>query len=307
MTRENQLMELPCGLTLGSHVTLVGRPRKGHPKEGDGSKLVSQFVIELQGLKTVDGEDPPRILHFNPRLKGDWSRKPVIEQNTCYRMQWGSSQRCEGWRSRDEEETVDSHVKCEKWIRDDDNYSEGSRARWWLNRLIGRRKRVKVEWPFPFVEEKLFVLTLSAGLEGYHINVDGQHVTSFPYRTGFTLEDATGLTVNGDIDVHSVVVASLPTSHPSFAPQRHLELSKRWQAPLVPDGPVELFYWHSFCRQSFRRKDGCEEVVDAACSYYIFKSCCSFLCGTPWEEGGECGTEERSRVLWGHCTCSLHG
>ena len=78
---------------------------------------------------------------------------------------------------------VDSHVKCEKWIRDDDNYSEGSRARWWLNRLIGRRKRVKVEWPFPFVEEKLFVLTLSAGLEGYHINVDGQHVTSFPYRT----------------------------------------------------------------------------------------------------------------------------
>lgn len=78
---------------------------------------------------------------------------------------------------------VDSHVKCEKWIRDDDNYSEGSRARWWLNRLIGRRKRVKVEWPFPFVEEKLFVLTLSAGLEGYHINVDGKHVTSFPYRT----------------------------------------------------------------------------------------------------------------------------
>ncbi|CAH8354291.1 unnamed protein product [Eruca vesicaria subsp. sativa] len=210
------------------HVTLVGRPRKSHPKEGDGStKVVSQFVIELQGLKTVDGE---RIFHFNLRLKGDWNRKPVIEQNTCYRMQWGSSQRCEGWRSKDEEEIVDSHVKCEKWIHDDDNYSEGSRTRWWLNRLIGRRKRVKVEWPFPFVEEKLYVLTLSADLEGYHFNDDGQHVTSFPYRTmsiyiyhtqflhhcGFTLEDATRLTVNGD--VHSVVVASLPTSHLSFAP-----------------------------------------------------------------------------------------
>ena len=107
MNRENKLMELPCGLTLGSHITLVGRPRKSYPKggDGDGSMLVSQFVIELQGLKTVDGEDPPRILHFNPRLKGDWSRRPVIEQNTCYRMQWGSSQRCEGWRSRAEEET----------------------------------------------------------------------------------------------------------------------------------------------------------------------------------------------------------
>lgn len=105
MSRENKLMELPCGLTLGSHITLVGRPRKAYPKDGDWSKLVSQFVIELQGLKTVEGEDPPRILHFNPRLKGDWSKKPVIEQNSCYRMQWGPAQRCEGWKSRAEEET----------------------------------------------------------------------------------------------------------------------------------------------------------------------------------------------------------
>ena len=37
----------------------------------------------------VDGEAPPRILHFNPRLKGDWTGRPVVEQNTCYRMQWG--------------------------------------------------------------------------------------------------------------------------------------------------------------------------------------------------------------------------
>lgn len=74
-------------------------------------------------------------------------------------------------------------LKCEKWIRDDDNGSEESKATWWLNRLIGRTKKVTVDWPFPFVEEKLFVLTLSAGLEGYHVNVDGRHVTSFPYRT----------------------------------------------------------------------------------------------------------------------------
>lgn len=40
-----------------------------------------------------------------------------------------------------------------------------------------------VDWPYPFEEEKLFVLTISAGLEGYHVNVDGRHVTSFPYRT----------------------------------------------------------------------------------------------------------------------------
>lgn len=98
---------------LGSHITIVGKPRNAHPEHDpkisllqDGQYvMVSQFMMELQGLKTVDGEDPPRILHFNPRLKGDWSGKPVIEQNTCYRMQWGSALRCEGWQSRADEET----------------------------------------------------------------------------------------------------------------------------------------------------------------------------------------------------------
>ncbi|EEF52093.1 hydroxyproline O-galactosyltransferase GALT6 [Ricinus communis] len=248
--KQGKVVELPCGLTLGSHVTVVGKPRGAHaendPKislvkdEGEAI-MVSQFMMELQGLRTVEGEDPPRILHFNPRLRGDWSGKPVIEQNTCYRMQWGTALRCEGWKSKADEETVDGQAKCEKWIRDDDNHSEESKATWWLNRLIGRTKKVSVDWPFPFIEEKLFVLTLSAGLEGYHVNVDGRHVTSFPYRTGYTLEDATGLTVNGDIDVHSVFAASLPTAHPSFAPQRHLQMSDRWRAPPLPQGPAELF------------------------------------------------------------------
>lgn len=79
---------------------------------------------------------------------------------------------------------VDELEKCEKWIRDDDKRSEESKTLWWLNRLIGRsKKEVSFDWPYPFVENRLFVLTLSAGLEGYHINVDGRHVTSFPYRT----------------------------------------------------------------------------------------------------------------------------
>lgn len=246
---KKKVIVLPCGLTLGSHLTVVAKPRVAHVeydpkisllKDGDQSVLVSQFMMELIGLKTVDGEDPPRVLHFNPRLKGDWSGKPVIEQNICYRQQWGTALRCEGWKSKPEEETVDGMVKCEKWIRDDD-HGEESKATWWLTRLIGRTKKVSVDWPYPFAEDKLFVLTISAGLEGYHVNVDGRHVTSFPYRTGFSLEDATGLTVNGDIDVHSVFAASLPSSHPSFAPLRHLEMSSRWQAPPLPDGPAELF------------------------------------------------------------------
>lgn len=108
------VMVLNCGLTLWSHVTVVGTPRFAHgesdPKiggvrNGDEKVMVSQFMLELQGLKAVDNEEPPKILHFNPRLKGDWSGKPVIEQNTCYRMQWGTGLRCEGWKSRADEET----------------------------------------------------------------------------------------------------------------------------------------------------------------------------------------------------------
>lgn len=47
--------------------------------------------------------------------------------------------------------------------------------------------------------------------------------------------------MNGDVDVHSVFAASLPTRHPSFAPQQHLEMLTKWQAPPLGDGPVELF------------------------------------------------------------------
>lgn len=109
-----RVVELPCGLALGSHVTVAATPRAPHEerdpaiaviRDGDAPAVVSQFMVELQGLRAVDGEDPPRVLHFNPRLRGDWSGRPVIEQNTCYRMNWGTAHRCEGWRSRPDEET----------------------------------------------------------------------------------------------------------------------------------------------------------------------------------------------------------
>lgn len=78
---------------------------------------------------------------------------------------------------------VDGQVKCEKWIRDDDSHSEESKSTWWLTRMIGRKHKISIDWPYPFIEGRLFVLTLTAGLEGYHVSVDGKHVTSFSYRT----------------------------------------------------------------------------------------------------------------------------
>lgn len=109
-----KVMLLPCGLAVGSSITVVGTPHNAHQeyvpqlaslRQGDGTVMLSQFVLELQGLKSVDGEDPPKILHLNPRLKGDWSQRPIVEHNTCYRMQWGKALRCDGVPSQENDET----------------------------------------------------------------------------------------------------------------------------------------------------------------------------------------------------------
>jgi hypothetical protein len=247
----DSLMFLPCGLAAGSSITVVGTPRYAHheyvpqrarSRIGDSMVLVSQFMVELQGLKAVVGEDPPKILHLNPRLRGDWSHQPVIEHNTCYRMQWGSAQRCDGLPSKtDDDMLVDGFSRCEKWMRNDNVDSKESKTASWFNRFIGRAQKPEVTWPFPFVEGKLFVLTIRAGVDGYHLIVGGRHITSFPYRTGFTLEDATGLAIKGDVDVHSIFVTGLPASHPSFSPQRVLEMAPHWKSQPLTKSPIRLF------------------------------------------------------------------
>jgi hydroxyproline O-galactosyltransferase 2/3/4/5/6 len=151
--------------------------------------------------------------------------------------------------------SVDGQLKCEKWIRDDDSKSEESKMKWWVKRLIGRPKDVRIIWPYPFTEGKLFVMTLTAGLEGYHVNVDGRHVASFPYRTVscqlephkswcvvLTPEVCIANCCQKKISLQGYSLASsLPNSHPSFAPERYLEMSEQWRAPPLPTQPVELF------------------------------------------------------------------
>ncbi|KAL0305457.1 UNVERIFIED_CONTAM: Hydroxyproline O-galactosyltransferase GALT2 [Sesamum radiatum] len=56
----------------------------------------------------------------------------------------------------------------------------------------------------------MFVLTIRAGVDGYHINAGGRHVTSFPYRMGFALEDATGLAIKERMAIRKTWMQSLP-------------------------------------------------------------------------------------------------
>ncbi|CAG7887167.1 unnamed protein product [Brassica rapa] len=254
LNKANRIMLLPCGLAAGSSITILGTPQYAHEESvpqrsrftrGDGMVLVSQFMVELQGLKTGDGEYPPKILHLNPRIKGDWSHRPVIEHNTCYRMQWGVAQRCDGTPSKkDADMLVDGFRRCEKWTKNDNTDtvdSKESKTTSWFKRFIGREQKPEVTWSFPFAEGRVFVLTLRAGIDGFHINVGGRHVTSFPYRPGFTIEDATGLAITGDVDIHSVHATSLSTSHPSLSPQKAIEFSPEWKAPPLPGTPFRLF------------------------------------------------------------------
>ena len=101
---------LPCGLAVGSAVTVVATPREAVAEyvealersgSGNGTVMVAQFAVELRGAG--DGDAATTIHHLNPRLRGDWSGRPVVELNTRFRGQWGPALRCEGWRRSDED------------------------------------------------------------------------------------------------------------------------------------------------------------------------------------------------------------
>lgn len=133
--------------------------------------------------------------------------------------------------------------------------------------MVGRSDKETLEWEYPLAETREFVLTIRAGVEGFHVSIDGRHISSFPYRTvselqmnagevatlcvsvydftfvtqGYMVEEATGILVAGDVDLVSMTVTSLPVTHPSYYPEMVLEQGDIWKAPPVPVEEVELF------------------------------------------------------------------
>jgi hypothetical protein len=83
------------------------------------------------------------------------------------------------WRGSLFARLVDGKPKCEKWLRKDEMEPEPEMAGW-LGKLLGQQETM--EWGYPFAEGHSFVLTVQAGHQGFHINVDGRHISSFPYR-----------------------------------------------------------------------------------------------------------------------------
>lgn len=81
---EGGVMFLPRGLVAGSSITL-----KTHAAE-------SEFIVEVQGYEAFNSNDPSRLSHFNPRLRGIWSHGPIIARKRGNKLGWIQAQRCDG-------------------------------------------------------------------------------------------------------------------------------------------------------------------------------------------------------------------
>ena len=79
-------LQVPCGLTQGSSITVLGIP----------NGLLGNFRIDLTGEPLPGEPDPPIILHYNVRLYGDKiTEDPVIVQNSwTVAHDWGEEERC---------------------------------------------------------------------------------------------------------------------------------------------------------------------------------------------------------------------
>lgn len=79
-------LRVPCGLTQGSSITVIGIP----------NGLLGNFRIDLTGEPLPGEPDPPVILHYNVRLHGDKiTEDPVIVQNTwTVAHDWAEEERC---------------------------------------------------------------------------------------------------------------------------------------------------------------------------------------------------------------------
>ncbi|CAI5466295.1 unnamed protein product [Closterium sp. Yama58-4] len=171
---------------------------------------------------------------------------------------WGESVRCEGFASTYHEERVDGQRRCEKWSRErarteedqermdgadgaDATHLDTEKLSGWQRQVMKQAdKEVTEEWPFPFHEDRLFVLVVRAGWEGFHVSVDGNHVASFQYRSGNPLEEATAVAISGAIHLKSFVATSLPLSPPLRTAD--LEASESLKAPVVRrDANVSMF------------------------------------------------------------------
>ncbi|XP_038720127.1 hydroxyproline O-galactosyltransferase GALT3 isoform X2 [Tripterygium wilfordii] len=215
------ILELPCGLVDDSSITVVGILNGNN----------GSFHIDLVGSQLSKEMKPPIILHYNVSLPGDnMTQEAFIVQNTwTNETGWSMGERCPSHRSTKTTE-VDGLVLCNEQIiksTGEENLNVTHPGSDTSTNFSGGSAHASAN--FPFVEGNPFTATLWAGLDGFHMTVNGRHETSFQYREKLEPWSVGSLKVDGGVEVLSALAKGLPVSedHDLVVDAEHLK------APLV--------------------------------------------------------------------------
>ncbi|CAN1152629.1 Beta-1,3-galactosyltransferase GALT1 [Linum perenne] len=232
------ILRLPCGLTQGSSITIIGTP----------GGLLGNFHIELTGESLPGEPDPPIIYHYNVRLNGDKvTDDPVIVQNTwTVAHDWGDEERCPS-PSPEKIKKVDELDQCNKVVGKNSTRIHGDGSR----RSAMVQDGSKTRTYFPFKQGYVSVMTLRVGSEGIQSTVDGKHITSFAYRE--TLEPwlVSEVRTSGDLKLISVLASGLPTVEDS---EHSIDLEALKASPLSRKKTLDLFIGVFSNANNFKRR-----------------------------------------------------
>ncbi|XP_020676724.1 hydroxyproline O-galactosyltransferase GALT3 isoform X2 [Dendrobium catenatum] len=175
-------LTIPCGLTENSAINVVAIPS-------------GPFYIDLVG----SGAPPHVVLRYNVSL-GDSST--IAESSWTPELGWIDWQWCP---EPDGNLKVDELVRCN--VHSGESILEDR-----LNGSVveGKKRSSHMSINFPFTEGQAFTSTLWAGLDGFHMTVNGRHETSFMYKESLDPWSVSGVKVEGALEVLSCFANGLP-------------------------------------------------------------------------------------------------
>ncbi|KAJ8441346.1 hypothetical protein Cgig2_024858 [Carnegiea gigantea] len=243
LNNSNFRLLVPCGLTQGSSITIIGIP----------NGLLGNFRIDLTGEKIPGEPEPPIILHYNVRLRGDkLTDDPVIVQNTwTVAHDWGKEERCPS-PEPESNKKVDELDQCNEMVGKD--FNQTLKALTHVNGSKGSplgHEGFYTKQFFPFQEHSLFVATFRVGSEGIQMTVDGKHITSFAYRETLEPWVVSEVRIAGEVQTISILASGLPTSE-DVEHVHDLEVFK--SVPIPPQTSLDLFVGVFSTANNFKRR-----------------------------------------------------
>ncbi|KAL1355993.1 hypothetical protein HN51_007975 [Arachis hypogaea] len=236
-------LQVPCGLTQGSSITVIGIP----------NGLLGNFRIDLTGEPLPGEPDPPIILHYNVRLHGDKiTEDPVIVQNSWTAAHdWGGEERCPS-PTPEKVKKVDDLEECNKIVGKNisQHYMAGMHSHT-SSQSLATEEHSKQSKYFPFKQGLPFVATLRVGSEGIQMTVDGKHITSFTFRETLEPWVVNEIRISGDIKLISVLASGLPTSEDS---EHIVDLESLKASPVSAQTPLDLFIGVFSTANNFKRR-----------------------------------------------------